>query len=44
MFSLSPSVYGGLWWVGMVCGGSVVVGIHLMGFCGGLVVVDGEWA
>ena len=28
-------------WVGMVCGGSVVVGICLMGFCSGPVVVDG---
>ena len=26
----------------MVCGGPVVVGICLMGFCGGLVVVDGH--
>ena len=28
-------------WVGMVCGGPVVVGIRLMGFCGGMVVVHG---
>ena len=28
-------------WVGMVCGGPVVVGIRLLGFCGELVVVDG---
>ena len=30
-------------WMGMVCGGPVVVGICLMVFCGGPVVVDGEW-
>ena len=30
-------------WVGMVCGGLVVVGIHLMAFCGGPMAVDGGW-
>ena len=30
-------------WMGMVCGGLMVVGICLMGFCVGLVVVDGGW-
>ena len=30
-------------WMGIVCGGLVVVGICLMGFCGGSVVVDGGW-
>ena len=28
-------------WVGMVYGGPMVVGIRFMGFCGGMVVVHG---
>ena len=30
-------------WVGIIYDGPVVVGIHLMAFCGGLAVVDGGW-
>ena len=30
-------------WMDMVCGGPMVVGICLMVFCGGSVVVDGGW-
>ena len=30
-------------WMGMVCGGPVVVGICLMVFCDGPMVVDGGW-
>ena len=30
-------------WMGMVCGGPEVVGICLMVFCNGLVVVDDGW-
>ena len=30
-------------WMGIVCGGLVVLGICLMGFCGGSMVVDGGW-